>query len=136
MRKDSKSSHKANQKAVSSAIHPEAVAAAYRAIPDDETLYSIVEMLKALSDPTRARILYALAQQPLCVQDLVEIVGVSQPAVSHQLRFLRDRRLIRARREGNIVYHTIENAHVAAVFKEAEYYADHVRRGLPDHSYP
>jgi DNA-binding transcriptional ArsR family regulator len=110
-----------------------AVQSAQTAALPEAHLLLIVETFEALADPTRARILYALIQQPLCVRDLAILVGVSESAVSHQLRFLRDRRLVKPRREGNVIYYTIDDHHVAALFKEADYHIDHVRQGLPDH---
>jgi DNA-binding transcriptional ArsR family regulator len=83
-----------------------------------------------------ARILYALIQRPMCVRDLAILVGVSASGVSHQLRFLRDRRLVKPRREGNTIYYQVDDHHVAALFKEAGYHIDHVRQGIPDHPYP
>ena len=114
-------------------IDAAAVQAAQTAALTQAHLLLIVETFKALADPTRARILYALIQQPLCVRDLAILVGVSESGVSHQLRFLRDRRLVKARREGNIIYYVVDDHHVAALFKEADYHVDHVRQGLPDH---
>lgn len=118
------------------AIDPEALARARAAIPPDDILYLVVEAFQALADPTRARILYGLRQQPLCVRDLALLAGVSESAVSHQLRRLRDWRLVRARRDGNLIYYEVDDRHLAALCREAEYHADHVRRGLPDHPYP
>jgi ArsR family transcriptional regulator, lead/cadmium/zinc/bismuth-responsive transcriptional repressor len=117
------------------AIDAEAVEAARaEALPEAHLLH-LVETFQALADPTRARILYALIQRPLCVRDLAILVGVSASGVSHQLRFLRDRRLVKPRREGNIIYYLVDDHHVAALFKEADYHVDHVRKGLPDHPY-
>ena len=115
------------------AIDAEAVQAARAAALPEAHLLLLVETFEALADLTRARILYALIQQPLCVRDLAILVGVSESAVSHQLRFLRDRRLVKPRREGNVIYHTVDDHHVAALFKEADYHIDHVRQELPDH---
>lgn len=117
------------------AINPEAVAAAREAALADEEIRLVVETFQALADPTRARILYALLTQPMCVRDLALLVGVSESAVSHQLRMLRDRRLVRTRRDGNVIYYALDDQHVAALFQEAQYHIDHVRRGLPDHPY-
>lgn len=114
-------------------IDAEAMQAAQVAALPEAHLLLIVETFEALADPTRARILYALIQQPLCVRDLAILVGVSESAVSHQLRFLRDRRLVKARRVGNMMYYAVDDHHVAALFKEADYHIDHVRQGLPDH---
>ena len=117
-------------------IDAAAVQAAQTAALPEAHLLLIVETFEALADPTRARILYALVQQRLCVRDLAILVGVSESGISHQLRFLRDRRLVKARREGNIIYYAVDDHHVAALFKEADYHIDHVRQGLPDHPYP
>lgn len=116
-------------------IDPEAVAAVQAAAPPDDVLDLVIAAFQGLADPTRARILYALVQRPLCVRDLAIVAGVSESAVSHQLRLLRDRRLVRTRREGNVIYYAVDDHHVAALFREAEYHADHVRRQLPDHPY-
>ena len=117
------------------AIDAEAVEAARTEALPEAHLLQLVETFQALADPTRARILYALIQRPLCVRDLAILVGVSASGVSHQLRFLRDRRLVKSRREGNIIYYLVDDHHVAALFKEADYHVDHVRQGLPDHPY-
>ena len=112
-----------------------AVEAAQRQALPQAQLLLIVETFQALSDPTRARILYALTRQTLCVRDLAIAVGTSESGVSHHLRFLRDRRLVKARREGTTVYYTVDDQHVAALFQEAAYHVDHVQRGLADHPY-
>lgn len=117
-------------------INPEAVAAARASALPEEHLLLLVEAFEALADLTRARMLYALTQQPLCVRDLAILAGVSESAISHQLRFLRDRRLVKSRREGNVIYYMVDDQHVAALFQEADYHVDHVRQGLPDHPYP
>ena len=118
------------------AIDVEAVEAARAEELPEAHLLLLVETFQALADPTRARILYALIQRPMCVRDLAILVGVSASGVSHQLRFLRDHRLVKFRREGNIIYYLVDDHHVAALFKEADYHVDHVRQGLPDHLYP
>lgn len=118
------------------AIHPEAVAAARAAIPSEGTLAVVVEMFGALADPTRARILYALGTGEMCVRDLSLLSEVSESAVSHQLRTLRDRRLVKSRRQGSVIYYALDNHHLPVMFREAEYHADHVRHALSDHPYP
>ncbi len=69
-------------------------------------------MFQLLADPTRARLLFALAQAELCVCDLAAIVGRSRPAVSHQLRVLRDLKLVRYRRQGKMAYYSLDDEHV------------------------
>src|SRR5262249_47214342 len=109
-------------------------AAQHEALPEVR-LQLIVETFQALSDPTRARILYALTRQTLCVRDLAIVVGISESGVSHHLRFLRDRRLVKSKREGTTIYYSVDDQHVATLFQEATYHVDHVWRGLPDHPY-
>ncbi len=67
------------------------------------------------------------------MRDLAILVGVSESAVSHQLRLLKDRRVVKPRRDGNVVYYAVDDQHIAALIREAEYHADHVRQVLPDH---
>ncbi|MGI8827155.1 MAG: ArsR/SmtB family transcription factor [Chloroflexota bacterium] len=114
-------------------LHPEAVDEARTAIPPDDLLAVVVGAFEALADPTRARILYALGKGPLAVRDLAATASASESAVSHQLRFLRDRRMVKTRRDGNVMYYSVDDQHVAALIREAEFHADHVRQGLPDH---
>jgi len=116
-------------------MDPTAVARARRSALAAHILESVVGTFEALADPTRVRILYALQKGSLCVRDLAAVAGVSESAVSHQLRFLRDRRLVKFRRKGNVVNYAIDDHHLVALFREAEYHADHVRHGRPDHRY-
>ncbi|MBA2395691.1 MAG: winged helix-turn-helix transcriptional regulator [Ktedonobacteraceae bacterium] len=95
----------------------------------------VVSTFQALADPTRLKILYALTKQTCCVRDLAILVGVSESAVSHQLRLLRDRHLVRQKRAGNVIYYSLDDGHLAVLFREAEHHADHVYQGIPDHPY-
>jgi DNA-binding transcriptional ArsR family regulator len=117
------------------AIDSLAVADCQKALPDEDLLDLIVQAFDALADPSRVKILYALIRRPLCVRDLAITIGSSESAVSHQLRILRDRGLVKADRRGHLLEYRLDDHHVAALFKEAEYHADHLRRGLPDHPY-
>ncbi len=116
-------------------IDPEALAAARAALPDDEVLEAIVDTFALIGDPTRARILYALGRRSLCVGDLALLVEGTHSAVSHQLRLLRERGMVRSRREGNVVYYALSDPHLSVLFREAEHHADHARQNLPDHPY-
>lgn len=117
------------------AFEPESVAAARQTVPEPVVLDMVAETFQALADPTRLRILYALGDRSLCVRDISLVVGVSESAVSHQLRLLRDRRLVKARRQAHLMYYTVDDHHLPALFREAEYHVDHVRSGIPDHAY-
>lgn len=121
---------------VTSATSAANLAAIEAARPSERIVEIVVETFQALGDPTRITILYALQQRPLCVRDLAHLVGVSESAVSHQLRLLRDRRLVRPKRRGNKMYYALDDHHLAVLFREAEYHADHVLSGHPDHPYP
>lgn len=101
-------------------------------LPED-LLSDVVEIFKALSDPTRAQIIFLLTNQEYSVNELSEQVPVSASAVSHHLSKLRAIRLVRTRREGNQIFYSIDDVHVAAIFKEALFHTEHVRQNLPDH---
>ncbi len=101
----------------------------------DDLLTDIVETFKALSDPTRAQLIYLLTRGEYSVNDLSQYVSVTSSAVSHHLAKLRAIRLVRTRREGNQVFYSIDDTHVGALFREALYHLDHVRSNLPDHPY-
>ncbi|MBI2843911.1 MAG: winged helix-turn-helix transcriptional regulator [Armatimonadetes bacterium] len=75
------------------------------AMPSDDSVEEAVRVLKAVADPVRARILYALSEKELCVCELSYLLGMSLPAVSHHLRLLRDARLIRPRKVGKFVFY-------------------------------
>lgn len=116
------------------ALNPGSVKKAANHMPNEALLSVVVECFKALGDPTRAKILYALRRGPLYVRDLAILVEVSESGVSHQLRLLRNTQLVKVEREGNSKKYSIAYAHIVTLLKEAEYYADHIRNHLPDHS--
>jgi DNA-binding transcriptional ArsR family regulator len=99
----------------------------------EELLTEVVETFKALSDATRAQLIYCLTQGEFSVNQLSECVAVTPSAVSHHLAKLRAIRLVRTRREGNQIFYSVDDSHVAALFQEALYHLDHVRRHRPDH---
>lgn len=77
------------------------------------------ELFKALADETRVNILYLLSQQELCVCDLAFLLEMSMPAVSHHLRLLKVLRLVRSRKDGKLVFYTLEDNHVLALIEQA-----------------
>ncbi|MDZ4063103.1 MAG: metalloregulator ArsR/SmtB family transcription factor [Coriobacteriia bacterium] len=95
-----------------------AVRAARKHVPGEETVAATTEMFAALADPTRLRILLALGCCELCVCDLAALTGISQSGVSHQLRFLRDLRLVAFRREGKRALYRLCDAHVATLLAQ------------------
>lgn len=94
----------------------------------------VAENFAALGDPSRARIIFALAQGEQSVNALAEIAGVSASAVSHHLARLRSLRLVKSRRAANQVFYKVDDAHVARLFQEMLSHLDHLKRNLPDHS--
>ena len=107
-------------------VHQDRVQAAMSAVLDDATAVRLAETFKALSDPSRVRIVSLLAEAELCVCDLAAALDMSQSAVSHQLRTLRDLRLVRWRREGRQIFYTLDDEHVADLFRMG---LDHVSHG-------
>lgn len=93
-------------------IHQEAVDAARAGLPDDDRLYELADLYKMFADSTRVKILWALMQCELCVCDITSLLGVSQSAVSHQLRVLKGGRLVKTRRSGKVVYYSLADDHV------------------------
>ena len=81
-------------------------------MPEDELLFDIAENFKVFGDSTRIRILHALLETELCVGDMAQILNLSQSAVSHQLKILKDAKLVRFRREGKIIFYALDDEHV------------------------
>jgi ArsR family transcriptional regulator, lead/cadmium/zinc/bismuth-responsive transcriptional repressor len=100
-------------------VHPDRVATARRRLLDDAAYVDLAETFRALGDSTRAKIVHALIDQSLCVCDLAQVVGVSEPAVSQHLRLLRSLRIVRGRRAGKMVYYALEDAHVRSLLAMA-----------------
>lgn len=86
-------------------------------MPEKETLEAIAELFKGFADPTRVRILSLLARQELCVTDIADRVQISQSAVSHQLRLLKQMHLIKFRREGKNILYSLADDHVLTILK-------------------
>lgn len=93
-------------------VDEEKVRRVLRKVSSDDRFEDLARIFQLLSDPTRVKLLYALAQEELCVCDLASIVGRSRPAVSHQLRLLRDLKLVKYRRQGKMAYYTLADEHV------------------------
>ncbi len=100
-------------------IHPEHVAPLLGRVMEEAQADALATTFATLADPTRARLLHALAlADELCVCDLALLVGLSQSAISHQLRLLRDRRVVARRKAGRIVYYRLADEHVRHVFAD------------------
>jgi ArsR family transcriptional regulator len=92
-------------------------------MPDEESLYDLAELFKVFGDTTRIRILYALFESELCVCDIAEVLNMTQSAISHQLRVLKQARLVRNRREGKQIYYSLADDHVRTIIGQG---MDHI----------
>ena len=90
----------------------------------DTDLYLMVDLFKVLSDPTRIKILYAISKHEICVNDIAQILNMTQSAVSHQLKNLKQAALIKSRREGQTIYYRLSDDHVHLIFNQA---LDHIQ---------
>lgn len=84
----------------------------------EETYQRLAETFKTLGDPTRIKIIHALSQTELCVCDLAELLEMTQSAISHQLRVLRNNRLVKYRKEGRTVYYSLDDEHIVLLFNQ------------------
>lgn len=99
-------------------LDPAGVRAARKIMPGDRMVRALAETFAALSDPTRVRIISALADQELCVQDMARLLGLTGSAVSHQLRLLRGQRLVKYRKEGRVAYYSLDDDHIRNLMNE------------------
>lgn len=100
-------------------VHEDRVKSARKAIHDDETLHGLSETFQILSDPTRLKIVMALAKEELCVCDIAALLGVTDSAISHQMRLLRNLRLVKFRKEGKMVYYSLDDEHIEDLLRLA-----------------
>ena len=99
-------------------IHEELLKIVDETMPDETELDSLAELFKVFGDPTRIRILYALSAQELCVQDIADTLSMTQSAISHQLRILKQMSLVKYRRDGKTVYYSLADDHVSTIMKQ------------------
>ena len=99
-------------------VHHEIIDRIHQEMPEDEILYDVADLFKVFGDCTRIKILYVLFESEMCVCDIAELLGSSQSAVSHQLRVLKQSRLVKYRREGKTVYYSLADSHVKTIFNQ------------------
>lgn len=99
------------------AVNQENVAFIKKNMKEEETLNRLAETFKVLGDTTRLKIIFALSLRESCVCDLVELLGITKSGVSHQLRILRDLRLVKYRREGKMVYYSLDDEHISELLE-------------------
>ena len=99
-------------------VHEDIVNQVNRNMPDEEILYDLAELFKIFGDSTRIKILYVLFESELCVCDIAQLLGMSQSAISHQLRALKQSKLVKYRREGKQVFYALADGHVRTILDQ------------------
>ena len=99
-------------------IHEDVVNKVKENMPEEEKLYDLADLFKVLGDSTRVRILSALFQAEMCVCDIAALLGMNQSAISHQLRVLKQAKLVKYRRDGKVVYYSLDDEHVISIFDQ------------------
>lgn len=99
-------------------IHEDLVEEVRKNMPQEELLYDLAEFFKVFGDSTRVRILWALDESEMCVCDIAVLLNMTQSAISHQLRVLKQARLVKNRREGKVVYYSLDDDHVRSIFDQ------------------
>jgi DNA-binding transcriptional ArsR family regulator len=107
------------------AIHEDLALKAGRDLVSQDFAGDIARIFQALSDPTRVRLISAMLNTELCVCDLSMLLGMTQSAVSHQLRILRDLRLVQARKDGRIVFYSLDDDHIKELFTRTKEHLQH-----------
>lgn len=98
--------------------HDDVVRSVYEEMPDEEVLYDLAELFKVFGDSTRIKILYVLFQSEMCVCDIAQLLNMSQSAISHQLRVLKQTKLVKYRREGKTVFYSLADSHVTTILNQ------------------
>ncbi len=99
-------------------IHEDIVNMVKSKMPKEETLYDLAELFKVFGDSTRIRILWALDESEMCVCDIASLLNMTQSAISHQLRVLKQAKLVKNRREGKVVYYSLDDDHVRLIIDQ------------------
>ena len=105
--------------------HPQAVCLAKRELLTEDIAQRVAELFKILGDPTRVKMIQALSKRELCVCDLASVLGMGQSAVSHQLRMLRNTRVVKYRKEGTMAWYSLDDEHVATLLRQGIEHIEH-----------
>ena len=87
-------------------------------MPDDEVMFNLAEFFKIFGDSTRVRIICALFRSEMCVCDIAALLGMTKSAISHQLRILKQSKLVKNRRDGKVVYYSLDDEHIAKIIDQ------------------
>lgn len=107
-------------------LHDDIIEQVASDMPEGDVVSRLADLFKILGDPTRVRILWALSSAELCVCDISALLGMSQSAISHQLRILKQAHLVRNRRDGRVVYYKLDDEHVEQVFQQGLDHVNHM----------
>lgn len=99
-------------------VHEDVVKAVNERMPDEDKLYDLAEIFKVFGDSTRIKILYVLFEAEMCVCDIAQLLGLTQSAVSHQLRVLKANRLVKPRKDGKTVFYSLADDHVRKIIAQ------------------
>ena len=99
-------------------VHDDVVKAVKEKMPDEDELYDLAEIFKVFGDSTRIKILYVLFEQEMCVCDIAQLLNMTQSAMSHQLKMLKQSRLVNNRREGKAVIYSLADGHVRSIINQ------------------
>ncbi len=109
-------------------VHEDIVEKVMKQMPEEEILYDLAELFKIFGDSTRIKILYVLFESEMCVCDIAQLLNLSQSAVSHQLRALKQSKLVKYRREGKTVFYSLADGHVRTIMDQGmEHVAESIR---------
>lgn len=107
-------------------VHEDLLRIVDEKMPDEEELYDLAELFKVFGDSTRIRILFVLFEAEVCVCDLAETLHMTQSAVSHQLRILKQNKLVKSRREGKSIFYSLADGHVRTIIDQGR---EHIEEG-------
>lgn len=99
-------------------VHEDVVDQVKENMPDEETLYDLADLFRIFADSTRIKILYVLFESEMCVCDIAQLLGMTQSAISHQLRALKQSKLVKYRREGKTVFYSLADGHVRTILDQ------------------
>ncbi len=99
-------------------VHEDTVAQVQSTLPGNDTLFRLADLFKVFGDGTRIRILYVLFEAEVCVCDLARLLGMTQSAISHQLRLLKQARLVKSRRDGKTIFYALADDHVRTLLQQ------------------
>ncbi len=106
-------------------IHEDVVKKVKLNMPQEERLYDLAELFKVFGDATRIKILYALFEEEMCVCDIAALLGMTQSAISHQLRVLKSAGLVKYRKEGKVAYYSLDDNHIENIFDQGFNHINH-----------